>query len=1099
MSEDWQSIKPKVRSVIQLQQRHQESYHQSHPMAKGAKKKTKWVSLSLASTTTTTVPPTEQDTASKSYRGTKKSTYGHDSAVNSDKSPYSENAPTNISSVERKSSWNSNGYSRRLSTDGNNGQNYSNGYQTHPSRNYPAHFKSHYNKSSYYHNGSRRPHYNSYNDRNKSNNANESKSEQNGAVIINEEEYTKITTPRQDVLFKKGYLSRPKTYTTTSTNANENGTATGSSSVNGTTDGSDVATGSGTVSTAESVTSDSTYLTDGHLLDYPAPLPYFGYIDQSGVLVMNGFAVDNSGFSYMNGGQTYIYPPNYHCQSSFNEDGQIENADESEPAVSGGDQNQSTDTLDGVLEAEAVANALNTVDTNTRLNSISEETAEGLLNESDSADLNQQVPQQTMLPPLENSFDYAQFYNAFYYPGCMMTPFPVVGDETYYDQFGGVGEEEQARQQSFRKRKKRYRNWEEYPPTFYPDATIDTMYQYPDVLCTSENDLIIPTEVPLDGIIPEPNSNDRMVPIIPPTTENVDTTKQPTTELPSSHQTEQNGSPSRSPKSSNTQTVEARSHTSTVSQASGKPRSHVQKTRKKDLIEMTRAFAEQNIDLTRPASLYKSPEVQKSEATEWRTVRNGKEITIEDDRERSSVGVKNTPKKNKEESEVSSEKLFFDDCKPEQTVVAEVSDDTKRGKKETTARKGKKTAKGKGKKQKKVGLFNHHTGFEVIEPEFSVVSEPLIKKNEFPETINVNEEELADCNENSDETNTEEQDTNHVEHEEVQNLILNDDESASLTLNIENDMDDDEECLENDLRDIQLSDLQIEACDREGEDCQQVEEEVNDPDSKKNENLEISEELIVQNLTPNYLENVEAHENYELHEKPSDSLVGNVMEDFENNHACAEEMDLIKKKLTVNCNLPIKPVEIISEVHLQEYELDVDRAEQKCKHFSNEEDSEDFDSGVQSPAAFTTSSSDSKDRKSSSGSIGSQDIHLTDAVTKWLSETLSNKRLEEMFVLPEDPLLLHRIHQFNLLNFDDSLVLSSDTYSSSSGDEADESVDSDYMSDVQAKYRELNGGPESHQKTELKKDQLAKQTANGHRLVNGDDHSNHKQKRCIIM
>lgn len=29
-------------------------------------------------------------------------------------------------------------------------------------------------------------------------------------IIFNEEEYTKITTPRQDVLFKKGYLSRKK-------------------------------------------------------------------------------------------------------------------------------------------------------------------------------------------------------------------------------------------------------------------------------------------------------------------------------------------------------------------------------------------------------------------------------------------------------------------------------------------------------------------------------------------------------------------------------------------------------------------------------------------------------------------------------------------------------------------------------------------------------------------------------------------------------------------------------------------------------------------------------------------------------------------------
>lgn len=33
--------------------------------------------------------------------------------------------------------------------------------------------------------------------------------------------------------------------------------------------------------------------------------------------------------------------------------------------------------------------------------------------------------------------------------------------EMYCDQFGGMSDEEHARQQSFRKRKKRYRNWDE--------------------------------------------------------------------------------------------------------------------------------------------------------------------------------------------------------------------------------------------------------------------------------------------------------------------------------------------------------------------------------------------------------------------------------------------------------------------------------------------------------------------------------------------------------------------------------------------------------------------------------------------------------------
>ncbi|XP_029720422.1 uncharacterized protein LOC109407553 [Aedes albopictus] len=1053
-------------------------------MAKGAKKKTKWVSLSLASTTAGTVPAAEHhEAASESSRGTKKSAY---SAPNLDRSSCSENAPSNVAFVERKSPWNTNnGYFRSQSTDESNGQTYPNGYRTHPSRNYSAHFKSHYNKSSYYHNGSRRPHYSSYNDRSRSNNVNEPKSEQNGAVIINEEEYTKITTPRQDVLFKKGYLSRPKKHTTTSTtSANESGTATGSSSVNGTTtDGSDAALGSGTVSTAESVTSDSTYLTDGHLLDYPAPLPYFGYIDPSGVLVMNGFAVDNSGYPYMNGGQTYIYPPNYHCPSTFNEDAQTGDAEEEDPAASIGDQIQSSESFNGISES-AVQGLQDTVDSDIMFNSISEETVEALVSENDGADSNQQVPQQSMLSPLDSSYDLAQYYNNFYY-GCMLTPFPVVNGDMYYDQFGGVSEEEQVREQSFRRRKKRYRNLDEYPPTFYPDGTVDTMYQYSNVSNISENGMPNPTEVPVDFVAFESTSNDRTVPTLPPITENIDTTNQTTSELPSSHQADQCASPSRSSKPANPAKVEDRSPPSAVSQSSGKPRSHVQKTRKKDLIEMTRAFAEQNIDLSRPVSLYKSPEDKTSEASEWKTVRNGKEVAIKDDRE---VSVRDTIKKSKEDSEpVKTEKLFFDDCKPDQSVVSGVSDETRRSKKEATSKKGKKTAKGKGKKQKRQAVANHQTGFEVIEPEFIVDKKDLSQAR--------NEEPIAVYDEDLDEDDTEVHAEINVELEEVQNLNLNEVEPISSTSVIEHDVDDDdEECLENDLHGIQLSDLQLEEGNQEDESSQKEveEQEIIDPVSQESEIVNISEEIIEEHTMPQIEENVEVHENIEVQEVLSDSKEVNTIEGTTPNQASAEDINLIETVL---------PLESTSLVQLEDHELGVEEEEeQKCKHFSMDEYSEEFDSGVQSPAAFTSSSSDSKDRKSSSSSFGSQDIHLTDAVTKWLSETLSNKRLEEMFVLPEDPLLLHRIHQFNVLNFDESLVVSSDTYSSSSEDDAEDSVDSDYMSDVQVKKRELNGGPEGQQKTELKKDQLAKQTANGHhRLMNGGDHSNHKQKRCIIM
>ncbi|CAH1987282.1 unnamed protein product [Acanthoscelides obtectus] len=54
-------------------------------------------------------------------------------------------------------------------------------------------------------------------------------------ISFNEDEYTRITTPRQDVLFKKGYLNKPKNYQT-QTSTGTSTTSTGNSTGNGTPD-----------------------------------------------------------------------------------------------------------------------------------------------------------------------------------------------------------------------------------------------------------------------------------------------------------------------------------------------------------------------------------------------------------------------------------------------------------------------------------------------------------------------------------------------------------------------------------------------------------------------------------------------------------------------------------------------------------------------------------------------------------------------------------------------------------------------------------------------------------------------------------------------
>ncbi|EDS45728.1 conserved hypothetical protein [Culex quinquefasciatus] len=884
-------------------------------MAKGARKKTKWVLL----TTATTVPPTEKeaDASSKLPWETKPRTAVpssddcNASTITTQNSEY--NVQTRPEDQDRGTTVNSSSFS--------------NGYRTSSSHHYPPSHHRSYSRSHHHYSGSSRKSYyggSGSNYRSSYNSTAEVRNEQTSSVTINEDEYTKITTPRQDVLFKKGYLSRPKKHLSATPSDNVNGSSTTTTT---TTDGSDIATGSGSVSTAESVTSDSTYLTDGMFMDsYPTPYPYFGYIDQSGVLVMNGFAVDSNGYSYMNGGQTYIYPPNYNLSQSQTFEENEEDADVQQPDSSTESELPTAD--DGGLLAESDASA----------NEGSDQTkTEGGLEEGggQTVDDEEMTPQQ-FLAPYANGYDYAQFYNNFYYPGCVMAPFPVV---------------ENAKSQ--------------------------------------------------------PNS-----------------------------------------KSVEPRSQQQPNQTTSVVAVATKPKpAQSQKIRKKDLIESTRAFAEQNIDLSRPTYLQRASSTRHEESTTWRTVCNGKEVeAIEEEDRAIESGSKLEIIQEAPETTIANEPVVIEEPKPIES---------KAEKKES--KRGKKTAKGKGKKAKRQNVVQRQgKGFEVIEPEFTrVVASPIAE--EEPSVV-----EEEDRDEVIEEVFVKE------DQAEVELVMLNDDDSQTVIEAIEA-----EEDLEQMLQDVQLTDIHVEeesvAVSREdhAEDTVETVEEVVESDL-----LQVIDSLIeeIDEVTSVF----EEHPTPVQTEDPAPAVCDNTIAPFEHE-------DIV-------CETCISPISCSVDGGDKEEEIE------EFRHFSGEEDGEHVDSGVQSPAAFISpavAAIEEKKERSYSGS----GLHVTDAVTKWLSETLSSTtRLEELFVLPENPALLHRIQQFHVLNFEDSLAFSSDTYSSSSassGDEADD-ADSDYMSDVQVKKA---------QKTESQKDQLAKQTANGHlqRQAMTGDHSNCKQKRCIIM
>ncbi|CAH1132083.1 unnamed protein product [Ceutorhynchus assimilis] len=109
----------------------------------------------------------------------------------------------------------------------------------------------------------RRQRYNPYDGSTKSTRSSSTTSE--NKITFNEDEYTRITTPRQDVLFKKGYLNKPKSYQTQTSTGNST-ISTGNSTENGTPDHQS---------------------TD---LDYESQFMFpNGFVDQNGIYYVNSY------------------------------------------------------------------------------------------------------------------------------------------------------------------------------------------------------------------------------------------------------------------------------------------------------------------------------------------------------------------------------------------------------------------------------------------------------------------------------------------------------------------------------------------------------------------------------------------------------------------------------------------------------------------------------------------------------------------------------------------------------------------------------------------------------------------------------------------
>uniref|UniRef100_A0A182W9B2 Uncharacterized protein n=1 Tax=Anopheles minimus TaxID=112268 RepID=A0A182W9B2_9DIPT len=834
-------------------------------MAKGAKRKTKWVSLSLANANTKTSnaagSDSEQTTHSqqqnygeghrhKMYNGTslalkagKESIAGieaiEEHGVNERTQDHSGNRTDTstgsdcVTGQERRSV---SSHHRRRPPPYNARTGWSGGGSTGGSSN----GRNNYHRNGYYGNGGgyygtgKRSHYDNYTRRQQTttstNRTTSGDGTETGGTTINDDEYTRITTPRQDVLFKKGYLSRPKPSVATTSTSN-----TGSSSIAGTTsEGSDGGNGgSNSISTTESITSEygGSYAADGNqLFDYSIPCIPCGYFTEKGVLVMNGFAVDNNGFSYFNGGQTYIYPPNYNgCQQSplattntgdqptdsmlyANDDTNDEtNANESteldrstpnhstpaidtetmpgyggdisvvscsgaynENGAAGGDEqffpNDGLSTLEQVPLCEVVPDQ--TMSNGEQLSVEESGDASTVCDEANAVASNCVVPEAQDFSEngyfqYTNGYDFAQFYNSMCYPNLLMENYRMYDDAglPLYcgSEYAMTNEEFYGHQSSFKKRKKRFRTFEEMPSVngnSYDVGDTPSTMAVESTTTGDAADCVPANVVPSSEMCHQSYQLNAEVQEFLPST--------PATDIPRASAVKSGdvcatGNKTNSGTKGNTRAVAKTRHpvapklpkaspqnvvtgpvahaaddTTHISPVStnGKP-APSKANRKKDLNESTLAFAAQNIDLTRPKLSASQGPSHDSELC-WTTIdRNGRKKRV------ALVPEQETVTANEAEKESSAEERTKEKLLVEEPMQSEASNQAKddvtasvdsptltipnvasdgSGKKEQQNKSKKKTQKHKRQQlRKSVGNFNKQPleGFQLIEPEFT--------------------------------------------------------------------------------------------------------------------------------------------------------------------------------------------------------------------------------------------------------------------------------------------------------------------------------------------------------------------------------------------
>ncbi|CAO1340929.1 unnamed protein product [Diamesa serratosioi] len=621
-------------------------------------------------------------------------------------------------------------------------------------------------------------------------------------ILFNEDEYTRITTPRQDVLFKKGYLSRMnnnKTATTTTTNTN----LTESTTTNSDPDSSVSTLSTATTPSTIEYSAGTKYSSDMmDSMDYPMYYPGC-YYDENGVMVFpmyaNGYNYyQNASNASSNASPVYLMPYpysyDYYMPPTASTPPTSPANEEEEETTASTNNSEDKNYINEITNiTDSTATLTTTSNTHTK-DSENEDTSNIPSDNLSTASGNSTTPaEKTLMPICPNEINgfiypagpnYNGYYNNFYYyNGASQLP-------TRPPKYKSRKRFIRARNSS-----QQSQNSAETTTDYSDEENAALPFDVTNLVMNTNLNVDVqefyPRNIIVDNVENGNSTNGSSAKTV--TNSYVSDKWEASRKMQDKSQIKDKEEKLKTKEGDNEKTMTGKDVGSkTIKHSSHNGGKSSSKVTKKENIESIKQMEQQNIDLLAISKLQTKPVVELD--VEWNVIKKGKRIKIAnkngiiDEAQKEMLKVEKIPIETTKDTPIPEQTQNTDENSKESIVK------TKETKVALVNQKAKKS-KTKNKKNKKLICGSKLDGFEIIEPDFGAKLNGIQQKKDIYENgIDVSDDDITiseDINEISEE------DIAELLKENAASMHLDDDKDAEL-IDILNDLlaDDDNEIID---------------------------------------------------------------------------------------------------------------------------------------------------------------------------------------------------------------------------------------------------------------------------------------------------------------